>query len=108
MASDQLVTAAHVLSAVMEYDRRGSTSMIADLERLEPDMVEYLLETLTRLHHNLTDLGLSSRDARRLYHRAEKTAVICIMALRHAHRDLWERDGDTPTAPTDTPPPPSS
>jgi hypothetical protein len=107
MASDRLVTAAHVLSAVMEYDRRGATSMIAELEKLEPDLVEYLLETLTRLHHKLTDLGLSSRDARRLYHRAEKTAVICIMALRNAHRDLWERDGDAPPTPTDTPPSPA-
>jgi hypothetical protein len=105
MASDQIVTAAHVLSAVMEYERRGSTAVLSELETLEVDLLEYLLESLTRLHHQLTSLGLSGSDARKLYHRAEKTAVICIMALRHAHRDLW--DGDAPAPPTDTPPSPS-
>jgi hypothetical protein len=94
-SSDRLVTSQHILKAVMEYERRGSTKVLADLETLEPDMVEYLLESLTRLHYQLTRLGLSNADARKIYRPAEKTAVVCIMALRNAHRDLWESDGDT-------------
>ena len=43
MPTDQLVTAAHVLKAVMELDRRGSTAVLSDLEKLEPELVEYLL-----------------------------------------------------------------
>jgi hypothetical protein len=106
MASDQLVTAAHVLKAVMEYDRRGSTNVVSDLEKLEPDLVEYLLETLTALHHDLTRQGLTEANARKAYRRAEKTAVICVLSLRNAHRSLWEQDGEPPAAPTDTPPSP--
>jgi hypothetical protein len=106
MATDQLVTAAHVLSAIMELDRRGSTKVLSDLEKLEPDLVEHLLENLSQLHHQLTDLGLSGRDARKAYRRAEKTAIVCIMALRKAHHDLWRRDHGTPeTSPSEDPPP---
>ena len=43
MPTDQLVTAGHVLKAVMELDRRGATSVLSDLEKLEPDLAEYLL-----------------------------------------------------------------
>jgi len=100
MASDRLVTAAHVLKAVMEYDRRGSTAVLSELETLEPDMTEYLLETQTRLYHRLTHLGLSGSDARKIHRHAEKTTVVCILALRNAHRDLWRDDA----APVEDPP----
>jgi len=107
MASDRLVTSQHVLKAVMELDRRGSTKTLADLEKLEPDLIEYLLENLTRLHHRLTRLGLSGADVRKIYRRAEATAVVCIMTMRKAHHDLWRRDHDEIDLPSpdDLPPP---
>ena len=94
MPTDQLVTAAHVLKAVMELERRGSTKVMSDLEKLEPDLVEYLLERSTRLHHQLTRTGLSAGEIRQIYRGARKTAVVCIMALRNAHRELWDNDSD--------------
>ena len=94
MPSDRLVTPDHVLKSVMEFERRGSTPVLSDLEKLEPDLMDFLLENLSQLHHQLIGLGLSGRDARKVYRRAEKTAVVCIMALRHAHRELWEQDAD--------------
>ena len=97
MPSDRLVTATHVLKAVMELDRRGTTQAMSELEKLEPDMVEYLLESLTRLHHQLMDLGLSRKDTRKAYHRAEKTALVCIMSLRQAYRELLDDQAGTPT-----------
>jgi hypothetical protein len=101
-----LVTPGHVLKSVMEHERRGATPVLSELEKLEPDLCEYLLESLTRLYHQLTDLGLSGRDARKAYRRAEKTAVVCIMALRQAHFDLWRRDLGEPDSPASDPPPP--
>jgi hypothetical protein len=92
MPTDQLVTADHVLKAVMELDRRGSTKVLSELEKLEPDLIEYVLESLTRLHHQLTDLGLTGKEARKAYRRAERTALVCVMALGKAHHDLWQRD----------------
>jgi hypothetical protein len=89
MSSDRLVTPDHLLKAVMEYERRGSKRLLPELEKLEPDLVEYLLESLTRLYHSL---GLCGTDARKAYRQAEKTAVVCILALRKAHHDLWRTD----------------
>ena len=96
MASDRLVTSQHVLKAVMEHERRGATEILSELEKLEPDMTEFLLESLTRLHYRLIRLGLSGGDARKIYRRAEKTALVCIMALRKAHHDLWKQDPAAP------------
>jgi hypothetical protein len=99
MASDRLVTSQHVLKAVMEYDRRGATAVLSELETLEPDLVEYLLETLSRIFHGLSRTTLSDKQARAVYRQARKTAVVCIMALRQAHHDLWDKDGDEPPKP---------
>lgn len=99
MASDRLVTHQHLLKAVMEYERRGSTVVLSELESLEPDLTEVLLEGLTQLFHQLTKLGVSGRDAREAYRRSEKTTVVCIMALRKAHHDLWQRDHVHPEPP---------
>jgi hypothetical protein len=96
MASDRLVTPEHVLKALMELDRRGSTKILSELEKLEPDLVEHLLEDLTRLFHRLTDHGLSGADARKIYHRAEKTVLVCIMALRTAYRRLLDDQAGAP------------
>lgn len=105
MASDRLITAEHILKAVMEYDRRGSRRVLSEWEKLEPDMAEFLMESLTRLYHRLTDLGLAGSDARKVLRRAEKSALVCVIAQRNAHRELWERDqGEPPSSPTDAPP----
>jgi len=96
MPSDRLVAPQHVLKAVMELDRRGATKVLSELEKLEPDLIDYFLENLTRLHHQLTDLGLSGKDARKVYRRAETTALVCVMALRRAYRDLLDEQGGTP------------
>ncbi|HET6248076.1 MAG TPA: hypothetical protein VFE47_10300 [Tepidisphaeraceae bacterium] len=103
MASDRLVTHQHILKAVMEYERRGSTKLLTTLETLEPDLTEFLLESLTRLFHELTKLGLSDRDARRMYRRAKKTAVVSIIALRKAQHDLWQNDLVLPEDPPPSP-----
>jgi hypothetical protein len=96
MPTDQLVTSQHILKAVMELDRRGSTKVLSELETLEPDLIEHLLENFTRLFHRLTDHGLSGTDARKVYHRAEKTTLVCIMALRQAYRGLLDDQAGEP------------
>ncbi len=104
MASDRIVTARHVLHAAMELERRGSDAVIKELEALEPDLVEYVLEQTCQIHHRLLRFGLSGQQARRIYRRAESITVVCVLALRQAHHDLW-RDGGTSTPPRSDPPP---
>ena len=104
MASDRLVTAGHVLKAVMEIDRRGSRRVLSEWERLEPDLTEFILESLTALHHKLGDAGLSGVEVRRLYRQAETIVLVSITALRSAHHELWKDDPDPPTGDPTEPP----
>src|SRR4051794_35079978 len=90
MASDRLVTSQHVLKAVLELQRRGSQKMIPELEALEPDLVEYMIESLCQLHHKLMGAGLSGVQSRKLYRQAETIVLVSVTALRNAHRDLWQ------------------
>ena len=104
MASDRIVTAQHVLKAVMELERRGANRLLPEWERLEPDLTEYILESLTTLNHKLVGAGLSGAQALKLYRRAETTVLVSIMALQRAQRDLW---GGNDEEPTSNPQPPS-
>ncbi len=106
MASDQLVTAGHVLKAVMELERRGSRRVLPEWEKLEPDLTEYILENLTTLYHGLFAAGVSHSEARKLYRQAETLVLVSLMALRRAQRDLWGDGGEEP--PTEPPTAPTS
>jgi hypothetical protein len=90
------VTAQHVLRSVRELQRRGSTPVLSELEQLEPDLIEHLLEGLTQVHRKLADFGLSGQQTRKVYRLAESTALVCLMALRQAHHDLWAQDVSDP------------
>lgn len=110
MPSDQLVSARHVLQAAMELQRRRSRRVLSELEKLEPDLAEYVLENLTQLHHELVRHGLSGREARRVYRLAESTVLVSLVALRRAYRSLLGEDatmlenGQPPFPGGDSPP----
>jgi hypothetical protein len=105
MASDRLVTAQHVLRSVRELQQRGSTPVLSELEQLEPDLIEHLLEGLTQVHRKLAGFGLSGQQIRKVYRLAESTALICLMALRQAHHDLWAQDVSEPNLTIGSAPP---
>ncbi len=92
MASDQQVSARAVLDAVMELRRKGVTRVIEHLEQIEPDLTNYLLEDLTRIHQHLMALGASSRHTQRVYREVQSLALVSITALRKGHFELWRQD----------------
>jgi hypothetical protein len=105
MASDRTVTARDVLRALLRVRREGARRLLADLERREPDLAEFLLEELTAIHGRLAAAGVSPRDARRLYRRVESGALVLLAAVRAAHLRLWQEDAAaTPLAALDPPP----
>ena len=57
MTSDRLVTPRHVLRSVTELRRRRPRRVLYELERLEPDLAEYLIDNLSQLHHDLARPG---------------------------------------------------
>ena len=90
MASDQVVVAQDVVRALMELRRVGNQPALEELEKLEPDLSEFLLEELTGVHHDLLRLGGKPPRARRLSRRVETLALVLVHALRHAHLRLWQ------------------
>ena len=41
---------------------------------------------------------MSGSDVRKFHRRAEKIALVCLLALRSAHRELWDKDFGGPEA----------
>ena len=94
MRSDRrLVAAKHLLSALREYERRGSTQALQRLEAAEPDLTEHVLEALSRLNSDLFDAGVAPRVSRRIVRRVESMVVVTIAALQAAHAELWSDVG---------------
>ena len=90
MKSDrQLVSAKHLLSALREYERLGATQALQRLEAAEPDLIEHVLEALSRLNSDLFESGVAPRVSRRIVRRVESMALVAIAALQAAHAELW-------------------
>jgi hypothetical protein len=104
MPSDQQVGARHVLQSLMKLKRQGLNRAMAELEQLEPDLAGYLMEELSLVQQKLLELGAPAGRTRWLVRRVESTALVCVLALREAHYDLWRRDVHGPLARLDPEP----
>ena len=111
MSSDQQVSSKAVMAAMLQVGRVGTRQTLEELEQIEPDLSEYLMETLGQLHQRLFTLGGTAAQTRRLTRDIEVMALVCITALRCGHLELWQHSeagqtfespiapaaGDTPT-----------
>ena len=90
MASDQLVSAKLILESVLELQRRGRSRTLEDLEKIEPDLAEFLIENLSLVHQKLLAIGARPKETLRLQRRIEGIVVVAVMSLRKAHYQLWQ------------------
>src|SRR5438105_1008722 len=106
MKTDGVVIPQDVLRSPAEVKRRGNHAMVEELERLEPDLSEYLIEELSGLHHLLLDAGLGSKRVRRVSRRMEALVLVAVDALRRGQRRLWDQfaKGEDRLAALDPPP----
>ena len=105
MAGDQLVQARDVLAAVRQLRRQGRRRTMQQLEAIEPDLVEHILEELSRLHQRLLASGLTLQQTRRLYRQSETLVLVSLLALRAATLRLWHQELSSPRlAPLDPDP----
>jgi hypothetical protein len=107
-----------ILQTLQELTRTGTTPVLEHLEQVEPDLASYLMETLTTIYHQILGLDGSAKKSRRIYRQVQSLALVCIIALRKGHYELWrqadgddEDDGDdeedeSPEAPPPQLPPP--
>lgn len=110
--SDQQVSAKAVLDAVMSLRRRGATTVLEELEQVEPDLTNYLLESLSDLHRKLLALGGPAKASQRVFVQFQHLSLVCITALRRGHFELWRKNEGAQLENNDkhpeTPEPPAS
>ena len=92
MPHDQVVTPRHLLDAQLQFDRSSNGRFLKDLEHREPELANYLMESLSQFYSRLTALGGPARRTQQVYQRIESCILICLCAQRSAHRELWDTD----------------
>ncbi len=91
MPSDQQVTSRMILQVLQESTRQGATPALERLEQVEPDLANYLMETLTSIYHQILGLGGSAKKSRRVYQQVQSLALVSIAALQKGHYELWHQ-----------------
>jgi uncharacterized protein (DUF2461 family) len=84
MRRHEHITAKHVLDADLRIRSIGVRRAIRDLEREEPDLAEYLMETSTRLYARLDHLCPHPRAARAMHRQVVLATLICVEAVRRS------------------------
>ncbi|HEY8751155.1 MAG TPA: hypothetical protein VIM11_24440, partial [Tepidisphaeraceae bacterium] len=69
MASDQQVSAQHILQAVVRLKREGSQRVLEHLESVEGELASYFMEELSMIHQRILDLGAPARRGQLLLRR---------------------------------------
>jgi hypothetical protein len=101
-ASDGIVHARTVLDCVLQLQRQGTQHAMLRLEQTEPDLANYLFETLSAIHQSLLELHAPASKAQRAYRQIELMSLVCIEALSRSHAELWQEQIDQPADPADS------
>ena len=91
MATDQQVTARMVLEAQLELERRGAGALMQHLEKTEPELANFVLETLSLIYTKISNLGGPSHKTKRAFRSVQTLLLVSIEALRRGHLNLWEK-----------------
>jgi hypothetical protein len=80
-----------VLEAQMELERRGAAACLQHLEQAEPELANFVLETLSLIYTQLSNLGGSPQKTKRAFRSVQTLLLVSIEALRRGHLELWEK-----------------
>ena len=84
MLLDRSVNPATVLKADLLVRGVGARRAMRQLERAEPELASYLMESATRLYGRLDQACPSHRRVRALHGEAVLLALVCIEAVRRS------------------------
>ena len=84
MLPDRSVTAATMLEADLLVRGAGVRQTLRRLERVEPELASYLMESATRLYGRLEQACPSHRRVRAVHGEAVLLALVCIEAVRRS------------------------
>jgi hypothetical protein len=91
MATDQHVSARMVLEAQLDLERRGAGAFMQHLEKTEPELANFVLETLSLIYSKLSNLGGPPQKTKRAFRSVQTLLLVSIEALRRGHLQLWEK-----------------
>ena len=91
MSTDQQVTARMVLEAQLELERRGAGAFMQHLEKTEPELANFVMETLSLIYSKLSNLGGPPRRTKRAFCSVQMLLLVSIEAMRRGHLSLWEK-----------------
>lgn len=78
------ISAKQVLAADLRVRGLGVKRAMRELERREPDLAEYVMETSTRLYARLDRACASHRAARSIHTDATLLVLVCTEAMRRS------------------------
>ena len=90
MPTDQQVSARMILEARLELERRGSNYFMEHLEKTEPDLANFVMETLSVIYQRMTRLGGPPIKTQRLFRQVKALLIISIESMRKGHLELWK------------------
>ncbi len=90
MASDQQVHSRTILQSLLELQRQGITPAMSHLEKVEPDLASFLMESYSDIYQKLMALSGSPKKTQRVQKAIELLTMVCIVSLRKSHFELWE------------------
>ena len=90
MANEPIVRAQLVLRALNEVQKDEGTVTLQRLERQEPDLVEFVMERLTDIQHQLWASGLTDHESRRVYPRVQELVLTAVESMRLGQAELLE------------------
>jgi hypothetical protein len=88
MPSDKLITSQMILDAVLQLQREGPSPTLTFLESTEPELLNYLCESLSQFHGQLDRQCSSGKSAQRLLRQAEQIVLVALLAQRRGYLQL--------------------
>lgn len=61
------------------------------LEQTEPDLANFVLETLSLIFQRLSGLGGSPQKTQKAFRQVQTLLIVSIESLRRAHVELWKK-----------------
>ena len=89
MPSDKLITSQMILDAVLQLQREGSSPTLSHLESTEPELLNYICESLGQLHGELDRISSSGRRAQKLFCQIELIVLVALLAQRRGYQQLF-------------------
>jgi hypothetical protein len=86
MPTNPIVGARDVLRAISKLQRQHLVKAMAELERGEPELAEYLLEVTTDIFGLLLRTGIAARETRQIHQRLQSLCIVLIFSLLDAMR----------------------